>query len=53
MESLDESLFRMEPIETAIYLLPLQVDKKNNSSEPVEDVCKNRTNYVVTNSLSD
>ena len=53
IESSDESLFRMGPIETAIYLLPLQVHKNHNSSEPVEDVCKNRANYVVSNSLSD
>ena len=43
----------MKPIEAAIYLLPLQVNKENNSGEPVEDVCKNRANYVVSTPLSD
>jgi hypothetical protein len=38
----------MEPIEAAIYLLPLQVDKNNNSGEPVKDVPKNSSNYVVS-----
>ena len=41
------------PQRAAIYLLPLQVDKKNNSGEPVADVSENGAHYVVPNPLSD
>jgi len=50
-------LVRREPLlhgahRSTTYFLPLQVDKKDNGGDPVEDVCKDRANYVASNLLS-